>query len=935
MKFIKPKGSTADLREIEYISALHQTGPALRKDGSIRAEDISLFLMSRYGIVASREEVSGTISKGFGGGGISESDGDTMDLTEIVAMLLIPSLVSAQRANGDKKITRSDDYDVHGPVGRQDNNFIDDFDVNSGNSSDTQDADELIMVQKTATPTAPSQKTAIEDDRNLFQYVLQMILTDAIHTSAESPSPPLTVDLVRSIFLFYGEKEVASDYDLLQRMVDLALQSGQHLNADVFAHCCTSDVDLYNVEWEERLTSTYVDVFETFRSTKKIDKGLSTRRSVEDVEIQPEPQDREGEKGEMVNEVLKKNTFPAIDYAVDTFRSKTYVILVWFTWVLCYVNFIGVRGGTNPEVADLQCGKYEITTAKGFWCGVGQGVINWLKVMFKLVVLGSIFVFGASIGHSTNPRNPLLVVMSMGFVALYTFVPLTHEFKVLPSEDGSNYELSTYKSPDELTIFLVSAQFSVGVMLLLFCLQNILDRSIPVKFLEKNRGLQQVLASGSLFMERNMKQAATFKVNRMIRNALAIHDAAAQEKAALGKESSYGRALLTYSKIADATEEIGGYWWMWNGLRTGQLFEEEGIWLSNRVMQGNLGQLFLCLVLIPIIIMMSEAVNDFYKLMNALFEFPLPAMWRIYVPLSFAFLFAEINSLGLVSVYIPSTIRTTLKFRYGSIGSLHDDEFQKMRTQMEQASFIFGSMFWGCFLSNVLVLFVTFSIVSVFCLPSFLPNLLKLVSSLIASPRFSHRQSLGLGTTIFIKQLFLMLLEAWNLGISVLFVVIRMVTLLITAFIYVARVDIPFLSDSADEVGGMIIDKWPFVFRKDLLQHEAHRHPYLERIGVMYMMKLRYGDRFGSEAGTSWRLLFVYALFPWLRKYRIRGEDSLMAEVKSTGEVVQSTKNILSCLSPKVENKEVESLKEEIERLKSEVDHLTSCLAEAKTEGNF
>ena len=83
-----------------------------------------------------------------------------------------------------------------------------------------------------------------------------------------------------------------------------------------------------------------------------------------------------------------------------------------------------------------------------------------------------------------------------------------------------------------------------------------------------------------------MKRAATFKVNRMIRNAMEIHDAAAQETSALGKESAYGRALLTYSKIADATEEIGGYRWMWNGLRTGQLFEEEGIWLSNRVMQG-------------------------------------------------------------------------------------------------------------------------------------------------------------------------------------------------------------------------------------------------------------------------------------------------------------------------------------------------------------
>ena len=87
-----------------------------------------------------------------------------------------------------------------------------------------------------------------------------------------------------------------------------------------------------------------------------------------------------------------------------------------------------------------------------------------------------------------------------------------------------------------------------------------------------------------------MKKAGTFKVNRMINNALDIHDAAATEENLTGKESMYGRALLSYSKISDATEEIGGHWWTWNGLRTGRLFEEEGIWLSNRVMQGEYTQ---------------------------------------------------------------------------------------------------------------------------------------------------------------------------------------------------------------------------------------------------------------------------------------------------------------------------------------------------------
>ena len=96
MKFTKPVGATADLREIEYISALHQTSKTLRRDGSIDASDITKFLMSRYGIDASEEEVTETISKGFGGGGLSEDDGDTLDLTEVVALMIVPELLKAE-----------------------------------------------------------------------------------------------------------------------------------------------------------------------------------------------------------------------------------------------------------------------------------------------------------------------------------------------------------------------------------------------------------------------------------------------------------------------------------------------------------------------------------------------------------------------------------------------------------------------------------------------------------------------------------------------------------------------------------------------------------------------------------------------------------------------------------------------------------------------
>lgn len=57
-------------------------------------------------------------------------------------------------------------------------------------------------------------------------------------------------------------------------------------------------------------------------------------------------------------------------------------------------------------------------------------------------------------------------------------------------------------------------------------------------------------------------------------------------------------------------------------------------------------------------------------------------------------------------------------------------------------------------------------------------------------------------------------------------------------------------------------------FRKDILVTEAHRHPWLDRIGGVYMMRHHYGSAFGSNAGARWRQLFCAALMPWLKRYR-------------------------------------------------------------------
>ena len=130
-----------------------------------------------------------------------------------------------------------------------------------------------------------------------------------------------------------------------------------------------------------------------------------------------------------------------------------------------------------------------------------------------------------------------------------------------------------------------------------------------------------------------------------------------------------------------------------------------------------------------------------------------------------------------------------------------------------------------------------------------------------------YRTSVGLTNFVGV------ILESWNLGLTSSYMLLRTFKLLIAASLFIGRVDIPFLSKPACYLGPVELDPYPLMFRKDILSHEAHRHPYIERLGVMYILALRYND-FGSYACTCWRLLFVYTLLPWMRKYRRKSENN-------------------------------------------------------------
>jgi len=265
-----------------------------------------------------------------------------------------------------------------------------------------------------------------------------------------------------------------------------------------------------------------------------------------------------------------------------------------------------------------------------------------------------------------------------------------------------------------------------------------------------------------------------------------------------------------------------------------------------------------------------------------------PKPWMLRLSFGIGIASAVLAGTYNAAVCVPSIITTTLQFRTGVLPSLRDENFKLYRVNMLKTTSIIGSSLWGAvFLSLLKMLFIIPPLFLLFwqVTSRHVLKLSSLLLGIVVSMGFKIIVTAKLSSYSYaafyrkrpvLSNVVNVAFECWHLALAFGSVIARVGTLLFITFCYIGRIDQPFLAKGIGMLGSINLDNLPSVFRTDLLSVDAHRHPYIERLGLMYIMKLRHGNNFGNRAGSIWRLLFVLALMPWLRKYRISSGENIL-----------------------------------------------------------
>lgn len=233
-------------------------------------------------------------------------------------------------------------------------------------------------VTKTCKKSQEIRDELLYQDESIISFVLKIIISSAIGSSSQSQ--PLTRDLLRSIFQYYGERHLLEDDDFIDEMIEVASGGAADpvLNAETFANALTYDIRLYDTKSENRFQTHYEDVFGLGSHKKKNDNFPDSEEEVkiDYHDTEAGGNDSKEQKGKC--SMKREQTFAHIDFLVDTFRSKTQYIFVWFAVICGYLSWFPATDNFGIQVCAVEDRNH-------LGCQIRLSILLWLIVMISMM----------------------------------------------------------------------------------------------------------------------------------------------------------------------------------------------------------------------------------------------------------------------------------------------------------------------------------------------------------------------------------------------------------------------------------------------------------------------------------------------------------------------------------------------------------------------
>jgi hypothetical protein len=805
------------------------------------------YLKSRHGIVVTKEEVRATIMKGLqAGGAVEGEDNAALDIMELTAILLIPILKKS--------------------------------------------ANELVRV--------PLPQGAQAPPPNLIPSVLNMMLEDVCGPDSHKKNIPLTSDLLRRIFEYYGEVELSKDTELLNEMLDFCQNQPTNLDADAFARALTYDVALFDLKYETTTTANKNDILLTHFVSEGRTTGTLHGFREDTQELR--------QKMAVTKDVETVYTAPCIDTTASTYQSKSLMVNLYVTVLLTY--FANVTGISQQFI---NCDDYDYqydetnpwtTNAKAIICDIGASIVGWFLFFVLLCIFGVVVVGFASYGNDIDCRQWYWPAAGCATVMICTFIPVAHR-------NTGNQELTDPKK------YLQNMSLYYGVVVCIFHFAHIWQLVAPDTW---NRNMPRLanwlntIRTG--LTEYNIKQACSYKLNKLTENALNIMRHNADRDAVV--KTNFSRGLYSFKNYGTTYEPAGGLMWTWkNILYTKLLYQNEGVCLSARILSANICQFIVACWLVvggytlstniredynkenvtaTVHFLIDEvfsqvdertiaAVNDerlaslegvgldadvinrtVYNLVqlaaNEAVESLYPASESmVMVPILIGVLAAVLAAIHLTIEFRPSVTSTILKLRCGLIPLRGSPNLRDYRVAPESVAVLTGSLFWGALASSVLTGGVIGLIAFFFMWQAtaiFAQQFLAIVIGLLVISVLQLVISITLRTKFFVgfyrkrpaaANLSILALEWSSFPTSSSFIFARMIQLFFISLFSIGRIDTPLLAPGVGKysnsycvvilmhltymfallgkLGPLHLDDYPTIFMRDILAHEAHRHP--------------------------------------------------------------------------------------------------------------